>query len=96
MHPWYMADGQPDHEAAPGIAPVEHDVAVLMELDVDGEVFELRPDEFAGTHYTWVNGPNPGYGFAVSPTNAAVEEHRQKIRDFLAVIDPMTGYLREH
>lgn len=65
-------------------------------LEVDGEVFELRPHEFAGTHYTWVSGPNPGYGFSVSPTAEAVEEHEANIRSFLSMIDRRTGYIEEN
>lgn len=64
-------------------------------LEVDGELFELRPDEFGGTSYTWANGPNPGYGFGLSPTPDSVEQHRANIRSFLSMIDPSTGYIEE-
>jgi hypothetical protein len=67
----------------------------LTRLEVDGEVFELRPDEFAGTHYTWSSGPNRGYGFSVSPTADIVEEHEANIRGFLSMVDPGTGYIEE-
>ena len=55
-----VSDGG-DRGALPGIAP-EEDVAPSAQLDCDGEVFELRPDGFGGTQYTWLSGPNPGYG----------------------------------
>ena len=39
-------------------------------------------------------GPNKGYGFGSSGTpNRSVEEHRESIRAFLAMIDPNTGYI---
>jgi hypothetical protein len=84
-----------DHEGGaprPGIAPGASG-GVGIRLEVDGEVFELCPDEFAGTRYTWVSGPDPGYGFSVSPTTEAMAEHEANIRNFLSMIDPRTGYL---
>lgn len=37
---------------------------------------------------------NKGYGFTSSGTpNRAVEEHREHIRVFLAMIDPNTAYI---
>jgi hypothetical protein len=65
-------------------------------MDVDGELFALHPDEFGGTGYTWLTGPNDGYGFGSSPTpDWSTEEHRETIRSFLAQIDPATGYIEE-
>jgi hypothetical protein len=90
-------DGSSTHSPAvpgvhPGVAPGVDEA--LYTLDVDGQVFALRPAEFGGTAYTWLSGPNPGYGFGVSPTPSwTVEQHRAIIRDFLARIDPATGYL---
>src|SRR5436190_23587897 len=47
-----------------------------------------------GTAYDWLSGPNKGYGFGSSGTpNRSVEEHRESIRAFLAMIDPNTGYI---
>ena len=61
-----------------------------------GELFALRPDDHGGTGYTWLTGPNLGYGFGVSPTpDASLDDHRQNIRDFLAQVDPGTGYLAD-
>jgi hypothetical protein len=46
--------------------------------------------------YDWLTGPNEGYGFGVSgPFEESEDEHTARIRDFLADIDPATGYLRE-
>ena len=82
-----------DRAARPGIAP--EDAAPATQLVCDGETFELRPDEFGGTHYTWLTGPNRGYGFSASPTADDVELHKANIRSFLAMIDPRTGYIEE-
>jgi hypothetical protein len=66
---------------------------VLFTLDVDGERFAIR--RFGdGTVYDWLSGPNKGYGFASGGSpNQSVEEHREIIRVFLAMIDPDTGYI---
>jgi hypothetical protein len=69
---------------------------VLFILDVDGERFAIRQDSWGqgGTDYDWLSGPNKGYGFSSSATpNRPVEEHRESIRVFLAMIDPNTGYI---
>lgn len=83
-----------DWAAWPGVNPA-HEAQPATTLDCDGEVFELRPAEHGGTHYTWLTGPNPGYGFTVSPTPDADDEHRIHIRDFLSMIDPATGYIAD-
>ena len=67
---------------------------VLFTVDVDGELFAIRPMGDGGTAYDWLSGPNKGYGFGSSGTpNRSVEEHRESIRAFLAMIDPNTGYI---
>jgi hypothetical protein len=67
---------------------------VLFTLDVDGERFVIRRIGDGGTAYDWLSGPNKGYGFASGgTTNRSVEEHRERIRVFLAMIDPNTGYI---
>jgi len=67
---------------------------VLFTLDVDGEQFAIRRVGDGGTAYDWLSGPNEGYGFGSSGTpNRSVEEHRESIRAFLAMIDPNTGYI---
>jgi hypothetical protein len=66
----------------------------LFTLDVDGERFAIGQAGDGGTTYDWLSGPNRGYGFASSGTpNRSVEEHRESIRVFLAMIDPNTGYI---
>lgn len=84
-----------DRPARPGLAP-EEDGGPAMRLVCDGEVFELRADRFGGTQYTWLSGPNPGYGFGASPTSEDIEEHRTNIRSFLSMVDPTTGYIEDH
>ena len=67
---------------------------MLFTLDVDGERFAIRRNGDGGTAYDWLSGPNKGYGFGSSGTpNRSVEEHRESIRIFLAMIDPNTGYI---
>jgi hypothetical protein len=67
---------------------------VLFTLDVDGELFAIRQAGHGGTAYDWLSGPNEGYGFGSTGTpNRSVEEHRESIRTFLAMIDPNTGYI---
>jgi hypothetical protein len=56
----------------------------------------VRAETRGGTDYTWLSGPNPGYGFGLSPTpNLSVDEHQDHVRRFLSAIDPATGYLRD-
>jgi hypothetical protein len=89
-------DGEADPEAVPSVHPDTDDRTdpTSRTVEVDGQTFMLRRGEFGGTDYTWVNGPNPGYGFSMSPTpDLSLEEHRRVIRDFLAMIDPATGYI---
>lgn len=95
----YSGDSDDDDaEAEPGVFPdAEGETTDTSRmLDVDGEVFALRPDKHGGTHYTWLSGPNPGYGFTLSPTSdTSVDEHRENIHDFLSQIDPATGYVED-
>jgi hypothetical protein len=94
-------DGDPD--AVPGIAPeAESDPdALSFTLEVDGERFVVRVAhrpgaDYSDTGYTWLSGPNKGYGFSIGgPSNPSLEDHRERIRDFLAGVDPSTGYLKE-
>ncbi|WP_225886470.1 hypothetical protein [Streptomyces canus] len=67
-------------------------------MSVDGEEFEVsRPDGRPGTyHFTWLTGPNPGYGFGFSthpPVPADREQLEEAVRDFLAQVDPDTGHI---
>ena len=89
--------GDGDWAAFPGAEPsqVADEEETASTLAVDGEIFTLRPDGLGGTHYSWISGPNPGYGFSMSPTAEASEEHRTNIRNFLSMIDPATGYIED-
>jgi hypothetical protein len=80
----------------------EETTASARRLSCDGETFELRPEKSGGTHYTWLSGPNPGYGFTTSavlpdaePESTGDDEHQANIRWFLSVIDPETGYIAD-
>lgn len=68
----------------------------LGNLTVDGETFAVRncADDHA-THYNWISGPNDGYGFSTfgGPEPLSLEQRLDRIRGFLAGIDPATGYL---
>lgn len=91
-------DGDGRAKAVPGVdrRVQGSDPAASIELEVDGELFEKRPDQHGDTHYTWLSGPDPDYGFAKSPTNdMSLNDHRESIRRFLAMIDPSTSYIAE-
>jgi hypothetical protein len=94
----YPDSGNGDPKAVPGVCPETEGAASVrsLTLGVDGELFALSPNEFGGTDYAWLSGPNPGYGFGVSPTrNLSLDEHMENIRDFLAHVDPATGYIED-
>ncbi|RLP67929.1 hypothetical protein D9V30_12400 [Mycetocola reblochoni] len=68
----------------------------MERIEVDGETFRVRRRVHDGSHhYDWVSGPNDGYGFSVSrrPEPLGRAQHDAEIRNFLAAIDPTTGYL---
>jgi hypothetical protein len=88
VDPLAVPSEYPAQESGPGVAAVT--------LEVDGELFAVRPDEHGGTSYTWLTGPNSGYGFSASPTRDwSAEAHRENIRSFLEQIDPSTGYIED-
>jgi len=100
--PWMLAlvnmspSGDGDGPAVPAVyrGTEGRPGPVLFTLDVDGERFAIRPAGDSGTAYDWLSGPNKGYGFGSSGTpNRSIEEHRESIRAFLAMIDPNTGYI---
>lgn len=98
VKPIYPGGSDRDPDAEPSACPEpEFDADVpSATLEVEGEVFAIRPDKQSGTRYMWLSGPNPGYGFGISPTrNLSLDEHRDNIRGFLSDIDPVTGYLRD-
>lgn len=84
--------------AAPGLSPARPPAAghEAFELDVDGERFAVTVGAGGDNGYTWLTGPNPGYGFGESgPPDRPLEDHVRAIRDFLAQVDPDTGYLSD-
>ncbi|MEH0829247.1 MULTISPECIES: hypothetical protein [unclassified Micromonospora] len=89
-------------EPEPGLAP-EHTRPryakdpVLM--TVDGQDFRIREraEEPGEYDFDWLSGPHD-YGFGISRADGGamtVPEMEEAIRDFLAEIDPATGYLKE-
>jgi hypothetical protein len=88
--------GDGDRPPVPAVYPGTEGMPgpVLFILEVDGERFAVRLAGDGGTAYDWLSGPNRGYGFGSSGTsNRSVEEHRESIHAFLAMIDPITGYI---
>jgi hypothetical protein len=86
--------------AVPGWAPASERPAYddVRELTVEGERFRVarRSGEPCTYDYTWLTGPNDGYGFTTSMTlehTMSDAEHEEALRDFLSGIDPATGYL---
>ncbi len=93
------AFGQASDAVCPGLAPAEpvHSGPEQL-LTVGGELFRVRRRAQHGSSYEydydWLSGPNPGYGFGMSgPLEQTDDDHLTTIRDFLAGIDPATGYL---
>jgi hypothetical protein len=69
-----------------------------VRVEVDGEVFEVvvRSDGSGHYDFTWMSGPNPGYGFTSKPSGGSAmtpADLEQSIRSFLTQIDPTTGYI---
>lgn len=94
----YPEDVDIDAAAEPGVytEPDTGATGPALTLHVEGEVFEVRADGRGGTDYVWSSGPNPGYGFGLSPTgDMSLETHRENVQNFLAEVDPATGYLGE-
>lgn len=92
---WASLSPIPADDREAGAAPARR-------LSCDGETFELRPEQSGGTHYTWLSGPNEGYGFTTSavlpdagPARIGDEGHLANIRGFLSMIDPDTGYIAD-
>jgi hypothetical protein len=71
-----------------------------VQLTVDGEVFDVAsdPSQPGAYHYTRVTGPAPGYGFTSRRSDhgeTTTDEHVAAIRSFLAMVDPVTGYIED-
>jgi hypothetical protein len=67
-------------------------------ISVGGETFDVTAskDHPGQHHLTWRSGPNPGYGFTSRRSDGQFATEAQlvrQIRDFLAHINPATGYL---
>ncbi|MGK5445070.1 hypothetical protein ACSNN7_25030 [Micromonospora sp. URMC 105] len=87
-------------EPEPGLAPEHtrprHDGGPIM-MTVDGQQFRIReraeqPGEY---DFDWLSGPHD-YGFGITSGSAmTLPEMEEAIRNFLAEIDPTTGYLKE-
>ncbi|HEY7043914.1 MAG TPA: hypothetical protein VH419_09635 [Nocardioidaceae bacterium] len=88
MSPW---------EPVPSPAPGDEERDVVR-MDVDGEEFDVseRPDRTGEYHFDWVSGPNAGYGFTTATSDHSEldqAELEEAIREFLAMVDPETGYI---
>jgi len=73
-----------------------HTYTDLGNFTVDGETFAVRRRDHDGSiHHDWISGPNPGYGFSTfcGPGPVSHDKHVADIREFLAAVDPETGYL---
>ena len=71
-----------------------------MRRTFDGEVFDIRerPDAPGTYDLSWETAPVPPYGFMVATNDRSriTEEHlRDSIRDFLAQVDPVTGFIED-
>jgi hypothetical protein len=65
---------------------------------VDGQEFEVRerPDEPGHYDFVWLSGPNDGYGFSSSRSDAgrfSGPEMAALVRSFLAQVNSATGYI---
>ena len=93
---WRGHDGGADRRAIGGwfaYAPRSGEPSGFP-VEVDGEVFLVSRSESRGTHLNWITGPNLQYGFSTSLTFGPNDAPRLAgaIRDFLAGINPGTGY----
>lgn len=68
-----------------------------LRIVVDGETFDVVKQGNAN-HFSWVSGPNAGYGFAIGRSDGVALNEAEAVaaaRGFLASIDPATGYIAE-
>ena len=68
------------------------------EFTVDGETFLVTTEKRGEYRFDWTSGPNSDYGFMTSiyPHGEMTDEQIiASIHDFLAEIDPETGYLAD-
>lgn len=74
--------------------PEEGPLTVL----VDDHLFDVAVREPGVYDYTWVDHRDGGYGFSATVSDrSALDGHRhaESIRDFLASVDPRTGYVED-
>ncbi|GAB3859963.1 hypothetical protein GCM10029963_62070 [Micromonospora andamanensis] len=90
-------------EPEPGLQPEwlrpDHDQGDPVLVTVNGQDFRVQARAGApGTYdFDWLSGPHD-YGFGLSRSDGSVmsrAEMVEAIREFLAEIDPATGYLAE-
>ncbi|MFJ8630838.1 hypothetical protein [Streptomyces sp. NPDC093568] len=65
-------------------------------ITVDGDRFDVRENGPGSYDFTWLTGPNPGYGFGIlvhGGVSLSVSELEQEAREFLALVDAETGYI---
>lgn len=94
----YGPGKMPDPSAVPGLDPSENpNGSFVFNIDVDGERFAVYQSAPGDWSYDWLTGPNPGYGFGShgSPLDRSLEEHQQDCRNFLSMVDPVTGYIED-
>jgi hypothetical protein len=90
-----MADGGAVRtEAAMENAPDQ------LQLNVDGETFDIRYDlsQSGAYHFHWVSGPNQSYGFTSRISTHERMTHDQLVeraRGFLQLVDPRTGFIED-
>lgn len=71
---------------------------MAREIIVDDERFEVteRPDAPGQLDFAWLSGPNAGYGFSSTRSDAAPpskEELHELVRTFLRQVNPATGFI---
>ena len=69
----------------------------VRRVEINDEVFEVttRMDSPGQVDLVWLTGPNAGYGFSSRRSQGTFsdDELETQARDFLANINPETGYL---
>lgn len=89
----------PEQDPTPGVAPQMKPGLDPLELVVNGETFVVsrRPGPAGTFDFDWISHPQ-SYGFALSSYPGWKPDRAElitRIRDFLAEIDPETGYLAD-
>ncbi|WP_156954107.1 hypothetical protein [Brachybacterium phenoliresistens] len=69
-----------------------------MLYEVDGERFEVEERSPGNYAYRWVSHRDPQYGFSVAVSGGGAmtpSGHREHIREFISLVDPVTGYIED-